>query len=67
MNSSSSFFTCIYVKAGNLLCKRYELDVMINLHKPDVLCATEFAPKSTNTSVQESELQICGYELCSIS
>jgi hypothetical protein len=40
------------------------LDAIVALHKPELIFVTEFAPKHTSTPVQESELQVEGYDLC---
>jgi len=38
------------------------LDAIVELHKPDVICVTEFAPKKSLTAVQDSELQLEGFD-----
>ena len=60
-----SHLICFYANADNLLNKRSEFKVALALHKPDVVCITEIAPKHCLTKVQQSELQVDGYDLCS--
>lgn len=55
---------CIYLNADNILNKRNELDAVIDIHQPDVICITETAPKHCNTAMSTSELQIEGYDIC---
>ena len=62
---NKNFFNCIYVNADNLMNKREELEVLIAIHSPDIICVSEFLPKNTTTPVQESELNLENYDLCS--
>ena len=56
---------CFYTNSDSLLNKRVELQAAISSYVPDIICITEFAPKSTSTLIQETELQITGYDLFS--
>ena len=60
-----SHLICFYTNADNLLNKRSEFEVALGLHKPDVVYITEIAPKHCLAKVQQSELQVDGYDLCS--
>ena len=53
----------VYSNADNLMNKRQELEVLIALQNPDIICVTEVVPKNTSLPVQTCELQIQGYEL----
>ena len=61
VNVNSGKLQCICVNADNLLCKRDELVSIVELYAPDIICVTEFAPKKSATPVQDSELQLEGY------
>ena len=52
----------VYSNADNLMNKRQELEVLIALQNPDIICVTEVVPKNTSLPVQICELQIQGYE-----
>ena len=41
------------------------MEAALALHKPGVICITEFTTKHCLIKVQESELQMDGYDLCS--
>ena len=58
-----SHLICFYTNADNLLNKRSEFEVGLALNKPDVVCITEIAPKHCLIKVQQSELQVDGYDL----
>ena len=60
-----SHHICFYTNADNLLNKRSEFEVALAQHKPDGVCITEIAPKHCLAKVQQSELQVDGYDLCS--
>ena len=62
---NKNFFNCTYVNADNLMNKREELEAMIAIHSPDIICVSEFLPKNTSTPVQEPELNLVNYDLCS--
>lgn len=55
----------MYTNTDNLMNKRHELEAAISEYTPHIVCITEFAPKNTATPIQESELQITGYDLFS--
>ncbi len=60
-----SNITCFYTNADSLLNKRAEFSTAIAHFAPDVICVNEVVPKHTLTKVQESEIQLEGYDLCS--
>ena len=43
--------------------KRAELEAAVVQFAPDIICVTEFAPKNCSVSIQESELQLDGFDL----
>ena len=53
----------MYFNADNLLNKRPELEALISINTPDVLCVTETMPKRSITPVADSELQLDSYEI----
>jgi hypothetical protein len=62
--NATPHLTCYYTNSDSLLNKRAELCTVISLNAPDIICISEVLPKRTLTKVQESELQITGYDLC---
>ena len=62
---SVKMLKCFYTNADSLLNKRAELQVDVNSYAPDVICITEFTPKVSSTPIQESELQIEGFDIFS--
>ena len=56
--------TCFYCNADNILNKRTEFETTLLIQKPDIICVTEYAPKHTMLKVQDSELHVDGYDLC---
>ena len=54
---------CLYTNSDSLLNKRVELDVEIDIHKPDLIAICEIKPKKCRYSVQPGEIAIPGFEL----
>ena len=42
-----------------------ELRTIVTVKSPDIVCITEVVPRNTTTSVQESEIQLQGYDMFS--
>ena len=55
--------TCFYTNADSLLNKRKELEVEVEINKPDIVAICEVKPKSCRYSVQPGEIALPGYEL----
>jgi hypothetical protein len=58
----NKFLTCYYTNCDGILNKRHELEATIELHSPDIICVTEFIPKSLKTPLHAAELQVQGYD-----
>ena len=56
--------TCFYCNADNILNKRTEFETTLIIQKPDIIYVTEYAPKHTMLNVQDVELHVDGYDLC---
>ena len=41
-----------------------EFETTLLMKRPDIRCVTEYAPKHTMLHVQDSELHVDGYDLC---
>ena len=52
-----------YSNIETLSNKMRELEVAVNLHKPDIIALTEVKPKNGRYDLQPSEIQIEGYSL----
>ena len=55
--------TCLYTNSDSLLNKRFELEVEIDIHKPDIIAICEIKPKKCRYQVQPGEIAIQGFEL----
>jgi len=55
----------MYIDADSLLNKREELQMLILVHSPDIICIREFARENSRLPVQEVEVEIVGCDLFS--
>jgi len=55
-----SFLKCVLINARSLNNKLKDLDCMLNVSKPDILCVTEtwFSESSTNNSIHNSRYSL---------
>ena len=62
-NVTNYYFKCMYSNVDSLLNKRDLLKLRIKLEKPDIILISEVLPKRCITAIQESDLQLDGYDL----
>jgi hypothetical protein len=53
---------CFYFNADGLLNKRDELRLLMDLHKPDLVCISEYLPKNFAHPPADSEFSIPGFD-----
>ncbi len=55
--------TCLYTNADAITNKLDELQVILELHKPEIIAVTEVKPKNLKTPLSKASLKLDGYEL----
>ena len=53
---------CMYTNTDSLLNRKSELEILINMYKPDIIGITEILPKNREEDPDNCKLKIQGYE-----